>query len=104
MIDEGKSGHRTMIVCAYEFDSIEREATYFCETYSAKSGQDHCKSHIARLLREKFREKIGGNKKGADLKNLVIAGRRGGDGGGGGSGGGKTRLVQMNSQIIHVKV
>jgi hypothetical protein len=29
------------------------------------------------LVGEKFREKIGGNKKGAALKNLVIAGRRG---------------------------
>ena len=57
VIDEGKNGRRTMIACAYDIDSIEREATYFCETYSSKLGQDHCKNHIARLLREKFREK-----------------------------------------------
>ena len=57
VVDEGENRSYTMTACAYDIHSIEREATYFCETHSAKLALEHCKTQIARLLRDKFRQK-----------------------------------------------
>ena len=59
------------------FKPFTERAFYFKSSISKPSKFDDEEYMVlCGLAGEKFREKIGGNKKGTDLKNLVIAGRR----------------------------